>query len=330
MCRVGRAHPLRLHFVNARPLLLLPEVLLLRFSLLVSLWAIRSYNGFREFSVPQGHFMSRFSTWSLRVALAALVLAAMPAMAQGDPSDTPLGDVARNLRKKTPPSLPVIDDDNFSQVMDQVESEHMGASSLHFSMPTENKSFQVAQTDVTCSLSFSANAKLLLSNQYAEMKLPRPELVKLLGPANIEGRALNVSLTNGTDWHLSEVAIAFTVVRKSASTNDAGEARMFPPPDPSQESAMRTVKTADKTVIYRMRAAASPTATTVFRAPLDVEIDSGDEWHWAIVEAKGYPPQGYSAGASELASGIEPPIVVPSSLKQFDPPASVTLHHDPQ
>jgi hypothetical protein len=29
----------------------------------------------------------------------------------------------------------------------------------------------------------------------------------------------------------------------------------------------------------------------VFAAPLNVEIGRDQEWHWAIVQAKGYPPQ---------------------------------------
>ena len=263
----------------------------------------------------------------LAFALAACVWPTMLA-AQDDPGETPLGDVARNLRKKTPPSLPVIDDDNFSQVMDQVESQHMGATALHFSMPAENKSFRVAQADVTCSMSFSANAKLLLSSQYAEMKLPADEVNKLQGPARVEGNVLSVSLTNGTDWHVSEVAVALTIVRKG-DASDAGQAKMFPPPDPLHESALRPAKTPDLAVIYRMRAAAAPAATTVFSAPLQIEVDAGDEWHWAIVEAKGYPPQGYANDPSEFASQAERPIVVPSSLKQFDAPASV-LRQAPQ
>jgi len=257
----------------------------------------------------------------LVLAFAAFVWPAMMA-AQADPSETPLGDVARNLRKKTPPSLPVIDDDNFSEVMDQVESQQMGTTSLHFSLPEENKSFRVAKADVTCSMSFRANAKLLLPSQYAEMKLPANELSKLQGPANLQGNALSISLTNGTDWHLSELAVAFTVVRKNAAvSNDFGEARMFPPPDPAQESALRPVKQADRTVIYRMRAAGTPSATMVFSTPLNIDVDASDEWHWAIVEAKGYPPQGYNATAGQLAaeasSATSAMLPQPASLREF-------------
>lgn len=276
--------------------------------------------------------MLRFSKLRMVLIVSAILLPWTLA-AQDDPNETPLGDVARGLRKRTLPSLPVIDDDNFSKVMEQVESQRVGGSTVRFVMPAESKSFQVSQTDVTCSMSFSANAKALLSSQYAEMKLPATELLKLEGPATMEGQALNVSVTNGTEWHVSEVAVALTVVKKNGLENGAseyGEAKMYPPPDPSQESALRPKKKPDTTVIYRMRAAAGPSATTVFSTPLELSLEAGDEWHWAIVEAKGYPPQRYSAGGSQLASGVGPSIVVPSSLKQFDAPASADLRHDPQ
>ena len=55
----------------------------------------------------------------------------------------------------------------------------------------------------------------LLSSQYAQMDLPPREMVKLEGPATIEGDALTVSVFNGTDWHVSEVAVALTIVKKS-------------------------------------------------------------------------------------------------------------------
>ena len=122
-----------------------------------------------------------------------------------DPNDTPLGDVARSLRKKSSPSEDVIDDDNLTRVMEQAESHQATGSGLKFLMAGESKAFRVAAPDVTCSLSFNANAKSLLSNGYAQMELPSGELLKLEGPATIEGDALIVSVYNRTDWHVSEV-----------------------------------------------------------------------------------------------------------------------------
>jgi hypothetical protein len=225
-----------------------------------------------------------------------------------DPNDTPLGDVARSLRKKSSPSQDVIDDDNLTRVMEQAESRPATGSALKFLMAGESKEFQVAAPDVTCSLSFNANAKSLLSNGYAQMELPPGELLKLEGPATIEGDALIVSVYNRTDWHVSEVAVALTVVKKidaalSGGTTFNSGATLAPavvanvPP----ESEVRPEKKPDVTVIYRMRAAAPPSAITVFSAPLNLDLASDDEWHWAIVQATGYPPQSYAGNPSQKA-----------------------------
>jgi hypothetical protein len=225
-----------------------------------------------------------------------------------DPSDTPLGDVARSLRKKSPPSQDVIDDDNLTKVMEQAESRRATGSALKFLMAGESKEFQVGAPDVTCSLSFNANAKSLLSNGYAQMELPPGELVKLEGPATIEGDALIVSVYNRTDWHVSEVAVALTVVKKIGAALSGGatfdrEATLAPavvanvPP----ESEVRPEKKPDVTVIYRMRAAAPPSAITVFSTPLNLDLAPDQEWHWAIVQARGYPPQSYAGNPSQKA-----------------------------
>lgn len=267
--------------------------------------------------------MLRFSR--IRFAL-ALLAASLPALttaaawAQNDPNEAPLGDVARNLRKKTPPSQGVIDDDNLSQVMKQSESRQAQSSTLKFLMAGESNNFRVSSPDVTCSLAFSANAKSLLSSQYAQMELPPGEMEKLAGPATIEGDALIVPVFNGTDWHVSEVAVALTVVKKNraadVSLND-GTARSATAGAMGPEAEVRPEKKPDTTVIYRMRAAAAPAATTVFSAPVSLDLAAGDEWHWAIVQARGYPPPGYVASGPQVAAQAERAPVqpaIPSSL----------------
>jgi hypothetical protein len=234
-----------------------------------------------------------------RIGLAvATILAAalLPAflLAQED-GDAPLGDVARSFRKKNPPTQEVIDNDNFSKVMDQVESHRASAASLRYSIDATGKSFQVSAPDVTCSLAFSANTKALLATQYVQVDLPAGELLKLDGPATIDGDALQVSVFNGTDWHVSEVAVALTLLKRTdahGALSDHGAAKLIPAvaAETVQEPATAE-KRSDVTVLYRMRAAAAPSATTVFRAPLNVEIGPDQEWHWAIVQARGYPPQ---------------------------------------
>ncbi len=232
----------------------------------------------------------------LVVATTVVVVLFPVFLAAQEDGDTPLGDVARSFRKKNPSTQDVIDNDNLSKVMDQVESHRLSAASLRYSVDPGGKSFQVSAPDVTCSLAFSANTKALLASQYVQLDLPAGELLKLDGPATIDGDALQVSVFNGTDWHVSEVAVALTLLKRTDvhdAVSDYGTAKLIPAVagDTSQTPESRSEKRSDVTVLYRMRAAAAPSATTVFRAPLNVEIGPDQEWHWAIVQARGYPPQ---------------------------------------
>jgi hypothetical protein len=164
------------------------------------------------------------------------------------------------------------------------------------------------------------------------MELPADQLLKLSGPAAIRGDSLEVSVFNGTEWHVSEVAVALTVVRRTdfpeASFHDQpsrdqlgrdqpshhrpgndGLAKVIPAAaieslqEPGNRADLgadlrsndlrnndRSGKRPDTAVLYRMRAAAAPFGVTMFAAPLNVEIGPNQEWHWAIVQAKGYPP----------------------------------------
>ena len=263
----------------------------------------------------------------------ALLAVLLPVLAQtqdavpSDSNDVPLGDVARNLRKKTPTSQAVIDDDNVERVLERAESQHAPGASLKYVMAGETRNFQISAPEATCSLSFSANAKALLSSQYAQMDLPPGEMLKLKGPATIEGDALNVSVFNGTNWHVSEVAVALTVVRKGGVQDGLSSAGPDVPAVDPLAAVGRAEKRPDQTVIYRMRAAAAPTATTVFSTPLDLDMTPGDEWHWAIVQAKGYPPETYSLSAATALATADDPVpakpptpVIPVSLQ--DAPAA--------
>jgi hypothetical protein len=161
----------------------------------------------------------------------------------------------------------------------------------------------------------------LLSSQYAQMELPVAEVAKLEGQATIEGDALTVPLFNATDWHVSEVAIALTIIRKAGRASlprdslnpESGDAK--PPIADDLFLEVRPEKKPDVTVIYRMRAAAAPGERTVFNAPLASDLAPTDEWHWAIVQAKGYPPQNY-AGAAGQSAARAPATLVPTSLSR--------------
>ena len=243
-------------------------------------------------------------------------LGAYRATAQDDPDQIPLGDLARNLRKKTPPAKPVIDDDNLPQVMEQADSHHDGGEGLTFLMSGNSRGFQASAPDVTCSLAFTANVKSLLSGQYDQTDLPPGEMAKIEGKAVVEGDALTVPVFNGTPWHLSELAVAFTVVRKArtgvvpvnqdgaSSTSADSTLPLTRDMEADAFQQVRPEKRPDVTVIYRMRAAALPWSNAVFSAPLNLELDPGEEWHWAIVQAKGYPPETYVSGIKQTTPVI--------------------------
>jgi hypothetical protein len=262
--------------------------------------------------------LRRSGTLLIGIALVATAVMPVTSVAQDDANDVPLGDVARNLRQKAP-TRPVIDDDNFAQVMQQAESRKGFGSSLRFLMVGEANGFQVAVPDATCSLSFSANAKSLLSGQYAQMELPPADVGKLEGRATIEGDALTLPLHNDTDWHVSEVTVALTVVRKHPPVGESSNGLMPSGLPDSLGTEVRPERKPDTTVIYRMRAAAAPFATTVFSTPLKLDLNSEDEWHWAIVAAKGYPPQSYSANVSPAPTAQPSQISIPS-LADFEGP----------
>lgn len=258
----------------------------------------------------------------LVLPLVVAVLAPLRAGAQDDLNDAPLGDVARSLRKKTASTQRVIDDDNLPQVMEeaqQADSRRGAASALRFLMAGEGKGFRVSAPDVTCSLSFTPKVKSLLSSQYSQMELPQELVGKLQGQAIIEGDALSVPIFNATDWHVSELDVALTVVRKPGMHDPFGladplggngDGSSVAGNDPLQQ--VRPEKKPDVTIIYRMRAASPPWERSVFNAPLEIDLAPGDQWHWAIVEAKGYPPESYAAAQQTAAKTNAPPEVPPA------------------
>lgn len=213
----------------------------------------------------------------------------LPVCSPAQSNDMPLGDLARALRKsKGLPAKTVIDNDNLSQVMDEVESRKLSGRLL-FSFDGLGKSFQVSSPDVTCSLSFSAQATSLLSDPFVPRDLPESELVKLEGPATIRGDTLQVSVYNGTGWNLREITVGLTTLRRpEANAAYYGSAKLLPA---AAGSATAVEKQSDMTVLYHMKGPAAPFTTTVFRETLGAAPGPNQEWHWAIVQAKGVPPQ---------------------------------------
>jgi hypothetical protein len=56
------------------------------------------------------------------------------------------------------------------------------------------------------------------------------------------------------------------------------------------ENIVTTEKRPDVTVLYHLKAAAAPLTTTVFQGNLDTAPSADQEWHWAIVQARGIAP----------------------------------------
>jgi hypothetical protein len=229
--------------------------------------------------------------------VAGLLLLTLPpcVYAQDGADDMPLGDVARSFRKKAAPSETIIDNDNLSKVMDEAESKHVAGGSLVFSLDPAGKNFQVSSPDVTCSLSFSSKTSALLSDPVMLDELPRSELAKLDGPAMIDGDSLQVSMHNGTSWELREVVIGLTIVRRpdpADSVSYYGPARIVPAVagGSAQQLQDSYQKQPDVTVLLRVKGSAAPAATAVFRTQLNFALFPDQEWHWAIVRAKGVPP----------------------------------------
>jgi hypothetical protein len=209
--------------------------------------------------------------------------------AQSDSGDTPLGDLARQYRKgKAAIEHAVIDNDNLHQIMDEVQTRKLNGSLL-FKIDEAGKKFQVSSPDVTCDLSFSGSATSLLSDAYAPQDLPAGELSKLDGPATISGGTLQVSVHNGTTWNIREITVGVTILRSSeATTARRSSARLV---QAAETTTLLSEKQPDSTVLYHLKGSAPPSSTTVFHETLGTSLGEDQEWHWAIVQAKGVPSQ---------------------------------------
>jgi hypothetical protein len=228
---------------------------------------------------------------SLGVALVFLgLMLPVCASAQADGAIS-LGDLARSLRKtKTPDAVTIVDNDNLSKVIADVEKVRLGAKP-QLSFDGAGKRFQLTSPDGTCSLSFNANATALLSSPFVPQDLPATELAKLDGPATIRDGTLELSMYNATAWSVKEITVGLTIARNAdAKAQYYGAAKLLLA---TAEDITPPEKRSDTTLLLRFKGTVAPLATTVFREKLDASLNAGEpgqEWHWAIVEAKGTPP----------------------------------------
>ena len=207
-------------------------------------------------------------------------------------SDTPvsLGDLARSVRRsKAPVAAPlVIDNDNLSKVMDEVESHRMNIAALSSHAPRKRE-FALNSPDGDCSLSFNATTSTAFSVPFVAEDLPPTELAKLEGPATIEGDSLEVSMYNGSGWKLTEVTVGLTLVRRPPVNAGVyfGSARLMPA---VAEEAETSEKPSELTLLFHLKGPVVPMATNVFHEKLGAPLAADQEWHWAILGAKGIGP----------------------------------------
>ena len=229
--------------------------------------------------------MYRLSHIAVLIGALAVVL---PPRSQGQSDEVSLGDLARSLRRNQPPPHTVIDNDNLPAVMEEGENRKWASKA-----PTTRlddsvlRSVKAESPDVTCALSFNGQAgKGPLDDLIKPQSLPATEIVKLEGPAIITGEALQVSVHNGSAWDLREITVGLTVVRRE-NAEQSGALKVIPA---AINSTIIAEKHPDVTVLYHMKGSAAPSSITIFEAPLNIPLAPDQEWHWAIVQAKGIPP----------------------------------------
>jgi hypothetical protein len=270
-------------------------------------------------TLGQENFRGKQKLASIRVATCRmLILAAFglfvsrPVWAQSDDAPVSLGDLARSIRKKkeqatqpgqnpAPPATParttVIDNDNLTQVVEEAESRHLVNTSMTYSFEGQAKMFQISSPDVTCSLSFNGRMSSLLARPASPVEMPAEELKKLQGPATINEASLEISVFNGSSWRVEEITVGVTIVRKATvAASGRGIARLVPA---ASETRVTSEKSADTTTLYHLKAESIPSSTTTFKSPLSSALDPDEEWHWAIVQAKGIPPRPEDSALSQ-------------------------------
>jgi len=208
-------------------------------------------------------------------------------MAQSD-NDVSLGAFARSLRQQKQPSSPVIvDNDNLFRVLEEVESQHLSGSPL-FSWNGSGNTFTAKFPDGICSLSFNANATSLLGSPYIAEEMPQEQLAELEGPASIDGDTLQVSVYNGTTWNLKEITVGLTIVRRAELEAYDGSAKLLPAV--VGDAPANSSRPSDITLILHLKGSVAPLTSSVLHNKLPATLAPGQEWHWAIVQAKGIPP----------------------------------------
>jgi hypothetical protein len=201
------------------------------------------------------------------------------------------------------------------QIMKELQSKRFNSTTLMFSLDKGGQNFKVSAPDVSCNLSFSGKATSLVTDPFVTRSIPGTEIAKLDGPAIIQGNTLQISFFNGSDWNIKELIVGLTLLRTPVQ-KIYGPAVLKPASDNVVEVMQ---KRPDQTVIYHLRGNAAPQTTTVFTAELTSELDPDQEWHWAIVGAKGAPAdtpatnENLPSANPAMPSAIQPSAPVPAT-----------------
>lgn len=232
-----------------------------------------------------------------RSATIVLLLLLCPALLTAQEEEPSLGDVARQARQAKaeqaaqPEARKVIDDDNFSKVLDEAETARVSGKPV-FSIDSLKKTFRMTSPDGTCSLSFDARATSLISSAFVTTDLPQDEVTKLEATASIHDDVVELSVRNDSAWEVREVVIGITVLHKTqADVNVVGSS-----PTPTESKMVSdptwTGKQPDQTAIYHLRGSAGTKTSASFTAPLSggILLSATQDWHWALISARGIPP----------------------------------------
>jgi hypothetical protein len=139
------------------------------------------------------------------------------------------------------------------------------------------------------------------------------------------------------------VVIGLTILRRPEDVDAVysyGPARIVPAVAGASAAQVQdsAQKQPDVTVLLRVKGSAPPSATALFRTQLNFALFPDQEWHWAIVRAKGVPPQiPPDAATMQLVQGagqlpppapdagvpVAPPISSSSNLSSSNPNATV-------
>lgn len=225
----------------------------------------------------------------IAMLLVAMVLgggSALPAGAQSEEQGPSLGDIARALRAKKKPELPVITNDNFSKLPQLIRQTEQQALAAGLVLPPAARR---PEPEITCSLAFSAQAPSApAANASIPQDLPAGVLAKLDGPAVISGDTLQVSIYNASNWDVQEITVGITVVKRENQVAAlAAPAQLLPATDAGPAPML---KKPDETFLYHLKGSAPPLSTAAFKQALGLNLGPNDEWHWAILQARGLPP----------------------------------------